>query len=91
MTTLVAAEAALEAAGQAAEKGMLPIKGMLPMCIFCDKRLGLLLTRLGCLQVTPGRRRCCSWHRTSLMLRAGSPTLCCITNLICSVNSGVGG
>ena len=85
MTTLVAAETALEAAGQAAEKGTLP------MSVFCDKRLGLLLTRLGCLQATPGRRRCCSWHRTSLMLRAGPPTLCNITSLICSVDSGVGG
>ena len=70
MTTLVAAEAALEAAGQAAEKGTLPIS------ILCDNRLGLVLTdRLGCLQVTPGRRRCCSWRRTSLMLRGGSPAL----------------
>lgn len=46
-----------------------------PFFVACDERLGLLLTRLGCLQVTPGRRRCCSWRRTSLMLRAGAPAL----------------
>lgn len=41
----------------------------------CDETLGLLRTRLGCLQVIPGRQRCCSWRRTNLMLRAGSPAL----------------